>query len=63
MFVGKVSHRMTHNKTIAQATFTRSIASNYGGIIAMFLMPAVATGEERIEFTVNQNACAHHALS
>lgn len=27
-------------------------ASNYGGIIAMFLMPAIATGTDKIEFTV-----------
>lgn len=27
-------------------------ASNYGGIIAMFLMPAIATGADKIEITV-----------
>jgi hypothetical protein len=28
------------------------LASNYGGIIAYFLMPAIATGKEKIGFTV-----------
>ncbi|ORZ20645.1 major facilitator superfamily domain-containing protein, partial [Absidia repens] len=35
-----------------RATAGMFVASNYGGIIAMFLMPAVATGEDRIEFTI-----------
>ncbi|KAI8343743.1 major facilitator superfamily domain-containing protein [Chlamydoabsidia padenii] len=35
-----------------RATAGMFVASNYGGIIAMFLMPAVATGEKEIEFTV-----------
>ncbi|CAO3619115.1 unnamed protein product [Cunninghamella blakesleeana] len=39
----------TENK---RATAGMFVASNYGGIIAMFLMPAVATGADRIEFTV-----------
>lgn len=36
---------------IIQTLITTS-ASNYGSIIAMFLMPAIATGTDKIEFTV-----------
>ncbi|KAG2221072.1 hypothetical protein INT45_009730 [Circinella minor] len=35
-----------------RATAGMFVASNYGGIIAMFLMPAVATGEDKIEMTI-----------
>ncbi|KAG1374553.1 hypothetical protein G6F61_009228 [Rhizopus arrhizus] len=35
-----------------RATASVFIASNYGGIIAMFLMPAIATGADKIEITV-----------
>ncbi|KAI7854900.1 major facilitator superfamily domain-containing protein [Circinella umbellata] len=35
-----------------RATAGMFVASNYGGIIAMFLMPAVATGEDKIETTI-----------
>ena len=34
--------------------FSNFSASNYGGIIAYFLMPAIATGKERIGFTVSE---------
>ncbi|CEG71411.1 hypothetical protein RMATCC62417_07151 [Rhizopus microsporus] len=40
-----------------RATASVFIASNYGGIIAMFLMPAIATGTDKIEFTVILVAC------
>ncbi|CAO3699828.1 unnamed protein product [Rhizopus stolonifer] len=33
------------------------LASNYGGIIAMFLMPVVATGADKIEITIIMVAC------
>ncbi|KAI8146481.1 major facilitator superfamily domain-containing protein [Fennellomyces sp. T-0311] len=35
-----------------RATAGMFVASNYGGIVAMFLMPAVATGEDKIEMTI-----------
>ncbi|KAG1173561.1 hypothetical protein G6F70_005719 [Rhizopus microsporus] len=41
---------------IIQTLITTS-ASNYGSIIAMFLMPAIATGTDKIEFTVILVAC------
>ncbi|ORE18807.1 MFS general substrate transporter [Rhizopus microsporus] len=40
-----------------RATASVFIASNYGSIIAMFLMPAIATGTDKIEFTVILVAC------
>ncbi|CDH52251.1 hypothetical protein RO3G_13522 [Lichtheimia corymbifera JMRC:FSU:9682] len=35
-----------------RATAGMFVASNYGGMIAMFLMPAVATGKDKIEMTI-----------
>ncbi|OBZ87267.1 Major facilitator superfamily domain-containing protein 7-a [Choanephora cucurbitarum] len=40
-----------------RATAGMFIVSNYGAIIAMFLMPALATGKEKIELTVIVVAC------
>ncbi|KAI8577552.1 hypothetical protein K450DRAFT_301831 [Umbelopsis ramanniana AG] len=39
----------TENRRATAGVF---VASNYGGIIAYFLMPAIATGKERIGFTL-----------
>ncbi|KAI8364090.1 major facilitator superfamily domain-containing protein [Blakeslea trispora] len=40
-----------------RATAGMFIVSNYGAIIAMFLMPAIATGKEKIELTIIVVAC------
>ncbi|KAI8051365.1 major facilitator superfamily domain-containing protein [Gilbertella persicaria] len=40
-----------------RATAGMFIVSNYGAIIAMFLMPALATGKDKIELTVIVVAC------
>lgn len=42
-----------------RATAGMFVASNYGGIIAMFLMPAVATGEDNIQVTASICLIAH----
>ncbi|CAO3611532.1 unnamed protein product [Mucor fragilis] len=46
----------TENK---RATAGMFIVSNYGAIIAMFLMPAIATGKDKIELTVSDCRSQH----